>query len=536
MTFVDQLLKSVRETWYEFQAGPRRKRTTTKKYKRVPKWKVSSQPKASRKQKKLFKPTSKIIKKQQLRITEAELPKNEPEKPTKHWNEYLDTPQERAAKIDAKPNLVKRNRRFFMNDMSKRHKHMLFMGPGDEAISKALMSLSSGSELPTWAVPFSGELTAKNGKLYFDGLRMLLKNEKRNAVKRLYFDPKGATGIQPITDELRKYANVSRGDVSRILRSLETYQLNFGRRLPPKVMGKMSLLQPGMIAMDMFFPSAQLGWMKTGGCLAMMDCWSRYMRVFVLDSKKYDVVLKAMNEFLTEFASYGHQPRRILTDKGSDMQAAKDAIQKYKRKNDKGPYVLKSVTGGPVNIVESLNAQIQRKMQVFRTSKLTDDPSVITNDISYQINHQKRPDRGNLTPIQLLGLTKDERLKVNEMYTNRTVLLDSGMKPIDIGETVRILMMTRKQQVSGMGGKYKGFAPKWSKDTFVVHKRTRVSSNHDVFRYFVGSHQSYYRHELLVIPKQTDKDVPDKYIRHKQEIITVNDWSDQEWDSDDSRA
>jgi hypothetical protein len=361
-------------------------------------------------------------------------------------------------------------------------------------------------------------------------------------VKRLYFDPKGATGIQPICDDLRiKYPNVSRGDVTRILKSVETYQLNFGRRLPPKVLGRMSLNQPGIIAMDMFFPSVNLGWMKTGGCLAMMDCWSRFMHVYVLDSKKFDVVLKAMEMFLSDFASYGFTPRRILSDKGSDMQPARKAIEKYRKARDGAqPMVLKSVTGGPVNIVESLNAQIQRKMQVFRTSGLTDDPSVICDDISHQINHQKRPDRGNLTPIQLLGLNKEERNRVNELHQDRTVSYPSGLKPIKVGATVRVLMMTRKQQKGGMGAKFKGFAPKWSKDTFTVLKRTHLRKNKDAFRYFVGAHQSYFRHELMVVPRKTDRDVPAQYVRHKQNIITDEDYEAEyeaeEWDSDDSRA
>ena len=78
-----------------------------------------------------------------------------------------------------------------------------------------------------------------------------------------------------------------------------------------------------------------------------------------------------------------------------------------------------------------------------------------------------------------------------------------------------------------MGGNYKGFAPKWSKDTFVVLKRTRLGKNHEVFRYFVDSTRSYYRHEILLVPKVVDTAVPDQYIRHKQEIVTVD-----EWDSD----
>ena len=100
--------------------------------------------------------------------------------------------------------------------------------------------------------------------MYFDGLPMATKKEKRHAVKKLYFNPKESIGIVPITDKL----------LTHILRSIETYQRNFGRRLPPKVLGRMSILQPGIIAMDMFFTSKDLGWVKSN-CLSCMDCWSR---------------------------------------------------------------------------------------------------------------------------------------------------------------------------------------------------------------------------------------------------------------------
>ena len=266
--------------------------------------------------------------------------------------------------------------------------------------------------------------------------------------------------------------------------------------------------------------------------MTCMDCWSRYCHVYALDNKKFETVLKAMEHFLSEFASYGFPPRRILSDKGSDMQPASRAIQKYRKAKDTGPMVFKSVTGGPVNIVEGLNAQIQRKMQVFRTSGLTDDASVILDDISHQVNNQKRPDRGNLTPIQLLSLNKDERDRVNNMYQERDVI-PSGLKPIEVGATVRVLMMTRKQQKGAMGAKYKGFAPKWSKETFVVLKRTHLARNETEFRYFVGAHQSYFRHELLVVPKVTDKAVPNQYIRHKQNVITEEDYEmEAEWEED----
>ena len=535
VNFLNTLLTNVKDTWREFQAGPQRQ--PTRKTKKMDHFKL----KAIQKQTNIKKiePTLSKGQRQVLKVIKStQSLQVDPLDQKPSWNKVIESAQDRVSRVTSEESQkkVKKNRRFLVTDISKPRKHLLFMGPGTAPILLAIQSLTSGSPMPIWTEHFKEHLSVRNTKLYFDDLRMLTKDEKKTAVKRLYFDPKKPTGIVPIADELRtKFANVSTRDVRTILRSLETYQLNFGRRRPPKVTGKMSLLQPGIISMDMFFPSAQLGWMKTGGCLTCMDCWSRYMHVYVLESKKFDVVLKAMNMFLAEFASYGFLPRRILCDKGTDMAPAKLAMEKFRKIRDGNTkLVLNSVTGGPVNIVEALNAQIQRHMQVFRTSNLTDDPSVIADDISYQINHQKRPDRGNLSPVQLLSLSRDERKQVNDMHVERTFVSASGLKPIEIGQTVRILQMTRKQQVSGMGGKYKGFAPKWSRDTYTVLKRTRLVKNQDEFRYFVDSSRSYYRHELLVIPKIVDNVVPEQYIRHKQNIITVGeDWEQEESDYSD---
>ena len=52
---------------------------------------------------------------------------------------------------------------------------------------------------------------------------MATKKEKRHAVKKLNFNPKESIGIVPITDTLRKkYANISKTNVTHILRSIET--------------------------------------------------------------------------------------------------------------------------------------------------------------------------------------------------------------------------------------------------------------------------------------------------------------------------
>ena len=175
--------------------------------------------------------------------------------------------------------------------------------------------------MPEWTTPFRNNLYVKRPaldeledekmeevieggpRLHFRDHRINLpfamKDEKRDAVKSLYFNPKEPSTIQPITDALRVlFCNVSKTNVTRILRSLETYQRNFGRRLPPKVASKTILRQPGIIAVDMFFPSAQLGWWGKFNCLTCMDTWSRFCRVYALEHKDYDTTSRAMQSFL----------------------------------------------------------------------------------------------------------------------------------------------------------------------------------------------------------------------------------------------
>ena len=139
-------------------------------------------------------------------------------------------------------------------------------------------------DIPTSFLESAIMVTNNSGK----DVPMATTEEKRVAVKQLYFDPKGPSTILPICDSLReKFANISRGNVRNILRSLETYQRNFARRRPPKIMGRMSMLKPGIIAVDMFFPTKKIaGWQHGWNCLTCMDCWSRFCHVYVTESKK----------------------------------------------------------------------------------------------------------------------------------------------------------------------------------------------------------------------------------------------------------
>ena len=485
------------------------------------------------------------IRKKPKTVEEALVRKVNPPRPFDIDEQYLETPSERKDRVERFKKKKPVNP-FAPPPMSKLRRHLLYLNPGTQKVLDAHRAFVKGTELPKWTRHLISGLTFDAKNLYFEGLPLATKEQKRSAIKDLYFNPEKPSTIQPIVDLLYpQYANISKINVRRILRSIETYQVNFGRRLPPKVLSRMSMVKPGVILTDMFFPSVKHGWRKFGGCVTMMDAWSRFVGCYAVERKTKGLVKKAMEHFMRDFTSHGHLPKIILMDQGSDLVAAKDVIEAYRTKP--GKLVFYSKVGKPVQLVEQTQAQIQRRMAVFRTSGLTDDASSILADISMSINNQKRPDRGNLTPIQLLKLSKKDRLIVNAMYGEKTEIPEiKGLRQLFPGSHVRILLMTFKEQVQN---KTKGFAPKWSRDIYIVRKKTALQGNPNNFRYFLSDlkrrtvDQSYFRHELLWIPREVDGDIVSKHMEGKQskEIVEqaegIESGSDfePEYPSDDSR-
>ena len=456
------------------------------------------------------------------------------------------TGEERIARVVdrrvEKQNPIKRIPRIAA--MSDRRKHLLFMNPGDEKIMEAAYALAQGGFPPKWAQPFRRYLVVRSGRLHWREndrggvleLPFATTAEKRKSVKHCYFDPREPSTIEAITGKLRaEWANISKRNVTSVLRSLVTYQRNFGRRRPPDIKNRMFLNNPGMIAMDMFFPSVNDGWERYS-CLTCMDSWSRFVGIYAIATKKYADVLWAMRDFLAKFASMGHLPRRILSDRGTDMAGAKDAIEPYRAPRDGvKPMVLHSAAGTPVLIVEGMNAQVQRRMQIFRTSGLIDSPAQILHEITIQINNEPRQARGGLTPIQLLALDTAGRKLVNDQYRQRESPQAEvhGLRTVVVGDWVRLLLMTRKEQETN---KMKGFTAKWSKEIYEVFKKTALRKNAFMFRYDIGLPTTYYRHELLKIPKQIDPDVPQGLVRPKEVSVGseyVPGGDDEEWDRSD---
>ena len=425
--------------------------------------------------------------------------------------------------------------RLLRANMPKHRRALLYLNIGDRAIGDMRRHLRDGGPRPAWAARLGGGTFAlgASGRVLFDGLPFATGDQKRDAVKRLYFHPAEPSTILPIAEKLRgRYCNVSKRDVRDVLRSLETYQINLGRRKPQEVKTHTVMRKPGVIAIDAFCPSKAIdGWEGDWRMvLCCMDTWSRYSRAYVCEDKRGETVGRALKRFLTEMASLGHPPRRILADKGTDLGGwrVKELMERYRRPKDgKASMIILAPAGTPVLIVEAMNAQYQRRLAVFRTSGLTSDPSEIMTAISDQLNNQPRRARAGLSPLQLLGLGQRERDVVNARSTDRFVESAEGirgLRPLRVGHSVRRLLMTRKEQEAPTM-KFKGFRPKWSDQLYTVQRVTSARGNPNLKRYHIGTDHAAYRWELQLV-RSVDAQVPRQLFKPaRDDVVRVGeDW------------
>ena len=124
-------------------------------------------------------------------------------------------------------------------------------------------------------------------------------------------------------------------------------------------------------------------------------------------------------------------------------------------------------------------------------------------------------------------------MQINRMYRERTVdkVELAGLPDLRVNDTVRLLMMTRKEQEEN---KVKGFAPKWSEQLYTVLRKTALRKNEFNFRYDIGLPDTFYRHELLKIHGgHVDNQVPNDYVRYKEVVYGGYDPADdEEWTHD----
>jgi hypothetical protein len=106
-------------------------------------------------------------------------------------------------------------------------------------------------------------------------------------------------------------------------------------------------------------------------------------------------------------------------------------------------------------------------------------------------------------------LDATQRREVNNLYdrgyTGVGVAAQKRLPELKNGDHVRKLEMTYKEQVEN---KKKGFQEKWSRRVYEVLGKRALNRNKHVFRFQIGDpKRTYFRHELLLIPKKVDQQV-----------------------------
>ena len=458
-----------------------------------------------------LKPTKKAL----HEITSQNAALNKPDEPfikdEGTWNTVLPKPTPDLAADRLAQRLNKKATRKTTHIVeSPAKKQFMFLGISDQSILEYVTQ-----QEPKWANLFPGNLSVSKNRAYFDGLPILLKEERRQKIKETYFNPSLPVSIYGIHDHLRKeYANITRRNVTTVLRSLETYQRLATRRLPHKITGRIEVFSPGFLAADTVYPSEKNGWQRNTIILTVVDMWSRYSGAYLLSDKRKSTVAKAFQMYLDSYMKLtDSRPRKLMIDKGSELKGLDAIMERYSTKR---PCVFRSLTGQPVNIIEGLNAQVQRMAQVYNEAGLVSSYDDILYLVMNSINNQSRPDRMGYSPIELLQMNAGMRQEVNSNYKFRNVMTPEK-DPLEVGTLVRILMLNRKEQVDA---KTKGFPANWSSDVFIVTRRTAVIKNPGVFKYFCKSmttdanvQGSRFRHELLELKgvkslSDVDKQVP----------------------------
>jgi hypothetical protein len=273
---------------------------------------------------------------------------------------------------------------------------------------------------------------------------------------------------------------------------------------------------------DTFYPSRINGWRGRRAVLCCQDYWSKYIGVYCCRDKSKKTIKQAAELFFKDFikASGGIMPRRIWQDPGSELKIIETIIERYRLPKDgTQTMIINSQVKTPVNPIEAANKLVQNRMQVFATKNLVNDPELLCEAITYQLNRQPRPDRSGLTPIQLVRLTGMDRMEVNRHYVSRSVLGVDTMKKINIGDRVRYLLWSRKQQnEKGINPITKGFAAKWSPTVHTVLKKNALRNNSGFHAYYLTEMpQMKFRHELQKIPRKLDTVLPSSVPNlHKQ--------------------
>lgn len=457
-----------------------------KNIKQFPKIKIKKFPKINIK---TF-PVPKISKKQKAVLKKYEEPSVVVDT-QKTWDSVI--PEEKLIDVVV-PDRVKRLPR--TENVSKKIRHLMFTNPGEAKVEELYSHFRTGSERPLWSLMFDFVWNAPHVKLE----DLVLRRDKQKLVRETYFNSREPSTIEAMWYFfIKKYCNVSKRNIRDCLNKIEMYQIHKKRFHPKPVKGVFNITKQGYVTFDLFFTSNK--WDTKYPVLSQMDIWSRYVRITALANKTKKLVHSEIQSFLQELLSRGVKLRAMLHDKGSEFLGLDPMAKKFNMRN------ITSPTGRPILSIEALNSQIERRLEPFMSSGVCDDVSMLVKNVQYQLNHrQPIRNKQNKLPIQLISMSENE---VAGLLVKRRdpVFHNDSLPAMKIGDWCRYLVWSRKTQESP--AMHKGYEEKYSRTKHQITSVRKSNKDSRIFRYKIsGINVSFWRHEIIKIPSETDTIVP----------------------------
>jgi len=264
-------------------------------------------------------------------------------------------------------------------------------------------------------------------------------------------------------------------------------------RLPKKVEANFFISHSNSIVCDMFFINK---WKFFNCC----EAFSGYIKTYYVSKGTATLIKDCVIDFIKEIGKYNHTISKVLCDQGGENQKIEEIpnIQ-----------VIFMKVAQPMHLAEFMNHLVCSRLKLYLD--LDFDPSEILEYVLQGLNTRKRKRRNHFTPIELLEMDKQSQKRISANIVYKTPQEHYNLKKIYQGSYVRILELSRKDQLHRPMS-YKGYNRKWSEEVYRVSRIKRVAGTLNVFKYIILK-KEYFRNEVLLIPKFLDKKIPDDIMK-----------------------
>lgn len=269
-------------------------------------------------------------------------------------------------------------------------------------------------------------------------------------------DPGSYGGLNRLYDSAKaKHINVTRGQVSKFLRSHRGYTLHRPYRKhfirnPTIVSGIDAQWQADLVDMQSLSRSNK----GVRYILTVIDCFSRFAWAIPLKKKTAAEIIRAFSHI---FSRYNRSPKKLQTDKGKEF--LNKPFQTFLKERHVHHFTTENETKAA--LVERFNRTLKTRMWTFFTTKGTDEYLKVLEDLVDGYNHSIHRSIG-MRPIDVKK--KDEEKLFQKLYATT---LASSKSSIKYGPYVRI---SKAKNIFD-----KGYRANWSGEIYKVRNHLSQS-------------------------------------------------------------